>query len=341
MDLDTLASPPAALSSLDLAIARTLDAPRARVFEAWIDPRQFVQWWSPPGMTTPLCEMDRRAGGVLRTVVRAPDGSLYRHLGRFHELAAPARLVFTTGFEENGFAADHARVAVAFDEVGDRTQVAIRWTHRSVAERIVHEQMGFQRGWSETLDRLHAFVTRRAFIVAPTATVSGAPATTRQLVITRVLAAPAPLVFAAWTQAGQVARWWGPHGFTASRCDVDPRVGGPLRIDLCPPGGAPQACRGSFRDVAPPDRLAFTTATFDASGQPCVRNLNTVAFAARSGRTQLTLHVAVLDARAEAAAALDGLHASWCQSLDRLADFVASLGAQSGSAENSDQGSRP
>jgi uncharacterized protein YndB with AHSA1/START domain len=82
----------------ELVITRLIDAPRERIFAAWTDPKQLARWWGPHGMTTPVCEMDLRPGGVFRTVMRARDGTEYPHAGVFLELVAPERIVFTDAF---------------------------------------------------------------------------------------------------------------------------------------------------------------------------------------------------------------------------------------------------
>jgi uncharacterized protein YndB with AHSA1/START domain len=49
----------------------------------------------------------------------------------------------------------------------------------------------------------------------------------REIVMTRVLDAPARLVFDAFTKPELIRRWLlGPDGFSMSVCDVDLRVGG-------------------------------------------------------------------------------------------------------------------
>jgi uncharacterized protein YndB with AHSA1/START domain len=50
--------------------------------------------------------------------------------------------------------------------------------------------------------------------------------------MTRVFSAPREEVFAAWTQAKHLARWFGPTGFTVPSCEVDPRPGGLFRLTL-------------------------------------------------------------------------------------------------------------
>ena len=40
----------------------------------------------------------------------------------------------------------------------------------------------------------------------------------REVVITRICNAPRELVFRAWTEPQQLARWWGPKSFTNPVC---------------------------------------------------------------------------------------------------------------------------
>ncbi len=48
----------------EVIITRIIDAPRERVWEAFTDPKQVVQWWGPNGFTTTIHEMDVQVGGV-------------------------------------------------------------------------------------------------------------------------------------------------------------------------------------------------------------------------------------------------------------------------------------
>jgi len=51
-------------------IRRVLQAPRARVFEAWTKPEQMQKWRSPAGWTVPEIEADVRPGGAYRILMR-------------------------------------------------------------------------------------------------------------------------------------------------------------------------------------------------------------------------------------------------------------------------------
>jgi uncharacterized protein YndB with AHSA1/START domain len=56
----------------------------------------------------------------------------------------------------------------------------------------------------------------------------------QQVVITRVFDAPRELVFRAWTEPDQVAKWFGPQGFEIPRDSVviDLRVGGRFELRM-------------------------------------------------------------------------------------------------------------
>lgn len=74
----------------------------------------------------------------------------------------------------------------------------------------------------------------------------------------RVLRAPRSLVYRALTEPAELAKWWGPRGFTAPSVDFDPRVGGSYRIAMQPPEGEAFYLTGEFREVDPPARLVYS-----------------------------------------------------------------------------------
>jgi uncharacterized protein YndB with AHSA1/START domain len=74
----------------------------------------------------------------------------------------------------------------------------------------------------------------------------------------RVVRAVPSVVFEAFGDSSELANWWGPQGFTTPSLKFDPRVGETYRIEMQPPEGEPFYLTGEFREVDPPDRLAFT-----------------------------------------------------------------------------------
>jgi uncharacterized protein YndB with AHSA1/START domain len=65
-------------------------------------------------------------------------------------------------------------------------------------------------------------------------------------------------VYRALTDPEELAKWWGPLGFTVPSVEFDPQVGGGYRIAMQPPDGDLFHLSGEFRDVQPPARLAYS-----------------------------------------------------------------------------------
>lgn len=74
----------------------------------------------------------------------------------------------------------------------------------------------------------------------------------------RVLRAPRSAVFHALTDPQELAKWFGPDGYTIPRVESDLRPGGGYRIAMQPPEGDLFYLVGEFLEVAPPERLSYT-----------------------------------------------------------------------------------
>src|SRR3954468_858321 len=81
----------------------------------------------------------------------------------------------------------------------------------------------------------------------------------RELVVTRTINGPARIVFEAWTKPELLRQWWGPKsaGITLLSCEADVRVGGSYRL-VFNFGGSEKAFFGTYREVTPHSRLAWT-----------------------------------------------------------------------------------
>jgi uncharacterized protein YndB with AHSA1/START domain len=148
---------------------------------------------------------------------------------------------------------------------------------------------------------------------------------TKEVTLTRILNAPRELVFKAWTDPKELAKWWGPHGFTAPVCEVDLRPGGKLRINMHAPqlGFPDHWMTGVFQEIIAPARLVFTSKAFeDENGNAPLEIINTITFDDLDGKTKLTVHAVVTRATPEMAPALAGMEMGWSQSLEKLAQLL-------------------
>ncbi|HEX6582312.1 MAG TPA: SRPBCC domain-containing protein [Thermoleophilaceae bacterium] len=138
------------------------------------------------------------------------------------------------------------------------------------------------------------------------------------LEITRVLPAAPPVVFRCFSDAAELASWWGPKGFKTPSLDFDPRVGERYRIEMQPPEGDPFHLTGEFREVDPPTRLAFTF-LWEPPDPDDVETEVALSFRDVDGSTEIALTQGPFKTEERRALHDDG----WTDSLDRLEAFVS------------------
>lgn len=88
------------------------------------------------------------------------------------------------------------------------------------------------------------------------------------LIDDREYAAPRELVFECWTVAEHLAKWFGPNDVDVSRCEVDARPGGELRLQHRFANGMGASILGVFNEVRRPERVQFTFTFVDESDRP-------------------------------------------------------------------------
>jgi uncharacterized protein YndB with AHSA1/START domain len=302
----------AAATERELILTRVLDTPRELVFRIWTDPQHVAKWWGPMGFTNPVCELDVQPGGALRIVMRAPDGTEHPMTGTYREVVAPERLVFTfAAVDGQGNPLLDGVTVVTFAERGGKTELTVQTHAIALVPSAARMLEGMDAGWRQTLDRLEGHVRDES--------ANGQPAD-RELVVTRILDAPRARVFKAWTDPEQIARWWGPQGFTTTSLEMDIRPGGAYRACMRSPEGTLYRRRGVYREIVAPERIAFTFAWEDAAGDLGHETLVTVTFTEHGGKTLLTLHQATF----ESVARCDDHRRGWTSCLERFAEYLAS-----------------
>lgn len=152
------------------------------------------------------------------------------------------------------------------------------------------------------------------------------PAGEPLVVMTRTFDAPRELVWKAWTEPEHVARWWGPRIYTNTVLEMDVRPGGRWRIEQRAGDGIVHRFKGEYREVVRPERLVNTFIYEDDAGTFEDRPvLETYTFEEEDGRTKLTA-VSVFGSVADRdGMAASGMEGGARESLDRLAELLATL----------------
>jgi uncharacterized protein YndB with AHSA1/START domain len=131
-------------------IERTFAATAADVFDAWTSAEVMRRWFHVgPDWETPVAEVDLRVGGMVRIVMRTPDGNEHGARGEYTLIERPHRLVMTWTFDDDP--TNEQLIELSFSESDDgATTVLFVNSGISTAQRRDSED----RGWRGCLDEL-------------------------------------------------------------------------------------------------------------------------------------------------------------------------------------------
>lgn len=139
-----------------------------------------------------------------------------------------------------------------------------------------------------------------------------------RLTIERTFSAPGAVVFTAFTDARELAKWWGPEGFRIPEIEFEPVVGAPYRIAMQPPEGDVFHLDGEFRAVEPLVRLAYTF-VWNPPDPDDVETLVNLSFRDLDGSTSVELQQGAFKTEARVSLHRDG----WTESFDKLDRILA------------------
>ena len=79
----------------------------------------------------------------------------------------------------------------------------------------------------------------------------------REVIITRVLAAPRELVWKALTDPKHIVNYWGPDGFTTTIESMDLRINGEWWYTMIGPDGTCYPNHSVFKEIVPLSKLVY------------------------------------------------------------------------------------
>ena len=134
----------------EVAMTAFLDAPRDKVYQAYVDPKLIPQWWGPASLTTRVDKIDVRPGGIWRFIQRDARGNEFAFHGFYH-LVSPERMVYT--FEFEGAPGQVMLETAEFIEYNGKTKVVVVDVFQSLADRDAAVQSGMEAGATDSMER--------------------------------------------------------------------------------------------------------------------------------------------------------------------------------------------
>jgi uncharacterized protein YndB with AHSA1/START domain len=154
--------------------------------------------------------------------------------------------------------------------------------------------------------------------------VSGAEVTRpsgREVVFSRLIAAPVELVWEIWSSVQHLHEWFGPAGYTTTTQEFEFTPGGVWRFTMHSPDGTDNPNRIVFRTIEPMKRIVYEN-SWDLPGAPLDFTV-VVTFAAEGKGTRLVLHMTFAnDAAMKTAVERYGVLRGGIETFERIAEYV-------------------
>jgi uncharacterized protein YndB with AHSA1/START domain len=133
-----------------LVLTRKLDAPPARVFDAWLNREEWQTWIGPEGVSCEVPLLESRVGGRYRLKMHMADGQTIAVAGVFRIIDRPHTLAMTWGIE--GDPSRQSLLTISFKSSGKSTELTLRQESLgSAANRDAHGN-----AWNSALNKLVA-----------------------------------------------------------------------------------------------------------------------------------------------------------------------------------------
>jgi uncharacterized protein YndB with AHSA1/START domain len=135
-----------------LVLTRILDAPPARVFDAWLNREEWQAWIGPEGVRCEVPLLERRVGGRYRVTMHLSGGQTVPVAGVFKIIDRPHTLAMTWGMEDDP--SRQSLLTITFRKLGQSTELTLRQDGLvSASNRDDHG-----KGWNSSINKLVAYL---------------------------------------------------------------------------------------------------------------------------------------------------------------------------------------
>ena len=150
--LDNLAG----VAERTMLLQRVIRAPRAVVWNAWMNPESLPQWWGPDGFSCRTSRIDLRSGGEWVFDMIGPDGTVYPNHHLYHDVRQNEGFGYALLWGENG--PKHADAWAAFEDRDGHTLVTLGMVFATASEFQEARGFGAVELGLQTLGKLDRFI---------------------------------------------------------------------------------------------------------------------------------------------------------------------------------------
>jgi len=150
-------------TALTMTVASEWDAPVARVWQLWADPRKLERWWGPPGYPATFVEHNLRPGGKVSYFMTSPEGGRVHGWWNIVAVEEPHRLDLEDGFADSEGEPDNTLPTMLFTVTLDalpsgatRMLVETRFPSREAMDQIL--AMGMEEGITAAMGQIDAIL---------------------------------------------------------------------------------------------------------------------------------------------------------------------------------------
>ena len=150
-------------TALTMTVACEWDAPIARVWQLWADPRKLERWWGPPTYPATIVEHDLRPGGKVSYFMTGPEGEQHHGWWRVVAVEEPHRLDLEDGFADSdgnpNAEMPTTQFTVTFAELASgptRMVIETRFPSREAMDQMV--EMGMEEGITAAIGQIDAIL---------------------------------------------------------------------------------------------------------------------------------------------------------------------------------------
>jgi uncharacterized protein YndB with AHSA1/START domain len=317
------------LDNLTLTIVADFAAPLARLWDAYVDPRQLERFWGPPTYPSTFVRHDAAVGGRSVYYMTGPEGDTHYGCWEWTHVDAPNSFDVTDWFADETGAPNTDMPGMRASFVFEATDTGSRLTTTSRFDSLEQLQqlldMGVLEGTKEAMGQIDGVLADLAAFANDRAAEAQILSDT-QVRVARVIRGTVDQVWHAHNDADLMKQWLlGPDGWTMPVCEIATHVGDSYRYEWAPEGGGDGfGFTGELLESEKPYRSVTTEAMI---GMDFPATLNELTLTPVDGGTLLSLVITYANAEQRDAILATGMTGGMETSYTRLEGL---LGAGAG-----------